>query len=171
MIVCTTFKRDLEFSTEVLVVLVAHEIAKQRLRIRQHIECFRSRRAGAIAGGDIAHRVAARFARGNSGFSQEAQEVWCFFKLDVINLRVFARSKMQEATAKSFRRVREAYKLIGAQDSAGNLEALHLHALLALSVSPEVQTQLLHLCLIQFTGPILADLLLIIGQLVLYVFG
>src|SRR6266849_1241814 len=142
MIVCATFKRDLEFPPQVLVVLIAHEIAKQRLRIWQHIEGFRGRRARAIAGGDIAYCVAARFARGDACFSQEAQQVRCFFKLDVINLRILARSKMQEATAKSLGRIREAYELIGAQDPTGYLDALHLHPLLALSISAKVQSQL-----------------------------
>src|SRR5216683_5781571 len=138
MIVCATFKSDLEFPTEVLVVLVAHEEAEQRLRIRHYIECFRGGCARAIARGYVAYGVAARFSRGDVGFSQEAQEVGSFFQLNVVNLRIFAGGEMQEPTAKSVCRIRQANQLIGGQDSTGNLDPLHLHPLLALSVSAEV---------------------------------
>src|SRR2546423_8021996 len=141
MIVCATFKSDLEFPTEVLVVLVAHQEAKQRLRIRQYIECFRSGRARAIARGDVAYGVAARFARGDTGFSQEAQEVGSFFQLNVVDLRIFPGGKMQEPTAKSVCSIRQAYQLIGGQDPTGNLDPLHLHPLLSLSVSTKMQPQ------------------------------
>src|SRR2546422_9643802 len=133
MIVRTTFKRDLEFPSEILVVLIAHEITKKRLRIRRYIECLSSRCACAIAGRDVAYCVAARFARGDAGFSQEAQKVRSFFELDVIDLRIFASSEMQEPTAKSVCRICQANQLLSIQDPTGNLDSLHLHSLLALS--------------------------------------
>jgi hypothetical protein len=56
--------------------------------------------------------------------------------------------------------------LIGSQASSGDLDALHLHAFLALSVRPEMQTLLLHFCLIKFAGPVSLNLLLVMVQLV-----
>src|SRR5262249_42002605 len=40
MVFATTFKRDFEFSAEVLVPLVANQKAKQRRRVRRHIKGF-----------------------------------------------------------------------------------------------------------------------------------
>src|ERR1700694_2401688 len=130
MIFGATFESYLELSPQVLVVLVAHQVAKQRLGIRPNIESFGRRRSGAITGCDIANRVAAGLARSNPGFCQEAQEVRSFFQLDVVDLRVFPRGEMQKATAKSISRIGQPDQLIRSQESARNLDALHLHSLL-----------------------------------------
>jgi hypothetical protein len=140
MVICAPFKRDLEFPTQILVVFVAYQKAKQRLRIREDIECLRCRRARTIACGNVAYSVATSFARGDASVSQKPQEVGNFFQPDVVNLCVLARGEMQEPAAEPVCRISQAHELIGAQDSTRNLDSLHLHSLLALSVSAEVQT-------------------------------
>ncbi len=72
---------------------------------------------------------------------------------------------MNEPTAKSISRVREAHQLIGAEHTPGNLDPLHLHALLPLSIGAKVQPQLLHLRFINFARAVFPDLLLVVGQL------
>ena len=67
------FKRDLELSTKILVVLVANKKAEQGLRIRQYIERLRRGRSRPVTASDVADSVAACFARGNPGFRQKAQ--------------------------------------------------------------------------------------------------
>src|SRR2546426_590647 len=59
---------------------------------------------------------------------------------------------MKEATAKSVSRIGQANQLIRGQKSTRDLDPLHLHSLLTLGIRAEVQTQLLHLCLIEFAG-------------------
>ncbi len=78
---------------------------------------------------------------------------------------------MNETAAELVGRVSQTDQLIRGQESSGNLDPLHLHAFLALSISAKVQPQFLHLRLINFTCSVLPDLLLIIGQLVPHIVG
>src|SRR2546425_6799273 len=72
---------------------------------------------------------------------------------------------MNEAAAKPIGRLSQTRELICGQDPARDLDALHLHSLLALSIGAKMQTQLLHLRLVDFTRAIFRDLLLVINQL------
>src|SRR5260370_6010846 len=163
VIIRATFESDLELATEVLVVLVAHEIPKQSIGVRLSCESLSCRRTGAITRGDVAHSVAASFARSDSARGQKPQQFRRFFQAHVIYLRIFARREMNEATAKPICCVSQARELICSQEPARNLDALHLYSLLALSISAKVQTQFLHLRLVDFAGAIFLDLLFVIG--------
>src|SRR6267143_3447527 len=98
MVLGTTFERYLELSPQVLVVLVAHEIAKQGIGVRRHIERLRGRRACAITSGNIANCVPTSFARCDSGFRKKTQKIGNLFQLDVVDLRIFSGGEMKEAT-------------------------------------------------------------------------
>src|SRR5260370_29755421 len=98
MVVGATFERDLELSSQVLVVLVAHQETKQSVGVWLNIEAFCSRRTGAIARRDVAHRVSAGFARSDAGRGQEAEEIWCFLQLHIIDLGIFSGGEMNEPT-------------------------------------------------------------------------
>src|SRR5882724_6851095 len=161
MVLGTAFERYFELASQVLVVLVADEITKKSLSVRQNIEGLGGRRACAITGSNIAHCVAARFSRGDAAFCQEAKEVRCFFKLNVVDLYIFSGSQMNEATAKTVRRIRQTDQLVRGQESTGDLDPLHLHSFLTLGIGPEVQAQFLHLRLIKFTGTVFLDLLFV----------
>src|ERR1700730_1416982 len=166
MVLGTTFERYLELSPQVLVVLVAHEVAKQGIGVRRHIECLRCRRARAVTSGDIANRVSTSFARCDSGFRQKPQKVRDLFQLDVVDLRVLPGGEMKEAAAKPVCCVGQAHKLIRSQDPTRNLDSLHLDTLLALRISAKVQAQLLHFRLINSACAIFPDLFFVLGQFV-----
>src|SRR5213595_3338261 len=100
MILGTTFESYLELSPQVLVVLVAHEVAKQSIGVRRHVERLRCRCACTVTAGDITNRVPASFARCDSSFGQKAQKVRNLLQLDVIDLRIFSGGEMKEAAAK-----------------------------------------------------------------------
>ena len=87
VIVSAAFKRDLEFPAQVLVVLVAYQIAKQSVGVRLNIEDLCGRSAGTIAGSDVADRVPAGFAGSDTALSQEAEEIGNFFELHVVLLQ------------------------------------------------------------------------------------
>src|SRR2546427_4511337 len=72
---------------------------------------------------------------------------------------------MNEAAAKPIGRLSQTRELLCGQAPARNLDALHLHSLLALSIGAKMQTQLLHLRLVNFTRAIFRYLLLVISQL------
>src|SRR5260370_2697921 len=74
VIIRATFESDLELATEVLVVLVAHEIPKQSTGVRLNFENLSCRRTGAITRGDVSHSVAASFARSNPPPAQKPHQ-------------------------------------------------------------------------------------------------
>ena len=84
MVVGAAFEGDLEFAPHVLVELVAHEIAEERLRVRVNVEDFGVRDAGAITGGDVAHGVAACLARRDADLGQGAEQRGRFFQSQVV---------------------------------------------------------------------------------------
>ena len=72
---------------------------------------------------------------------------------------------MSEAAAEPIGGISQTRQMIRSQEPARNLDALHLHSLLALGIGAEVQTQLLHFCFVDFTRAVFTDLFLIISQL------
>src|SRR6185295_18864332 len=94
-----TFERDLEFSPQVLVVLVAHQEMKQAVSVGQYVEGFGRRGAGPIAGRDIAYSVPTGLTRGNPSRRQKPQQRGCVLELDVVDLRIFTSREMKKAAA------------------------------------------------------------------------
>src|SRR5260370_12466920 len=71
VIIRTTFESDLELATEVLVVLVAHEIPKQSIGVRLNFEHLSCRRTDAITRGAVPHSVAPTFAPSDRARAQK----------------------------------------------------------------------------------------------------
>ncbi|MCG3143697.1 MAG: hypothetical protein HONDAALG_01059 [Gammaproteobacteria bacterium] len=165
------FKCDLEFAAHVLVELVAHEVAKQRLRVWINVEGFGVRNPGAVTGRDVAHSVAAGFARRDAHFGQFAHQRRRVLKQQVVKLRILARREVDETAGVTVGGVGQSRQLVGGQVSAGNLDALHLDALLPLGVSAELQPQLLHLGFAHFACAVFFDLLFVMRQFILDEFG
>ena len=67
-------ERGFEFPAEALAVRVAQQELRKRPRVRGDVENFILADAGKWAGGDIAHGVAAGFARGDSRRGQPAHD-------------------------------------------------------------------------------------------------
>src|SRR5260370_16877073 len=115
VIIRKSFESDLELATEVLVVLVAHEIPKQSIGVRLNFENLSCRRTGAITRGDVAHSVAASFARSDAARGQKPQQFRRFFQAHLIYLPIFARLEMNEATPNPIRYAPPARELICGQ--------------------------------------------------------
>src|SRR5215471_2285865 len=105
MIFGTAFKGNLELAAQILIELVSHQIAKQGLGIGSDIERFGCRSSGPIASRNVAHRIPTGFAGSNSSVSEKPQQVRSFVQVDVIDLCVFPRGEMDEATPESIGRV------------------------------------------------------------------
>src|SRR5678816_4664687 len=85
VIFTTTLKGDLEFSTKILIPLIANEESKQRMCIGQHIKSFVGCSARAIARSDVTHSVTASLTRGDAADCQETQKVWDLFELHIVD--------------------------------------------------------------------------------------
>ena len=80
----TTLEGDLKLASEILVVLVTHQIAKQRLTVRRDVKGFGVRGSGEIAASNVSHRVAASLARGDASLGKKAQERRSLFEVHVV---------------------------------------------------------------------------------------
>ena len=60
----------------------------------------------------------------------------CVFEINEVELDVLASRDVADPVGIFFRQVREANHLLGAEDSQGNLDPLHLNAALPLAVDP-----------------------------------
>src|SRR6185436_17683086 len=74
---------------------------------------------------------------------------------------------MDEAAAELLGGIGKADQLIRVDDGTGDLDPLHLHALLPLGIRAELQPDFLHLHFAQLAAPIRFDVFLELGQLLL----
>ena len=107
MIFRAPFESDLEFSSQVLVVPVPNQKAEEPFRVRRDVERFRAGSSRPIAGRDVAHGIAAGFAAGDSGFSQETEQIGRLVQVDVIQLNIFSRGEVKESAAETVRGIRQ----------------------------------------------------------------
>jgi hypothetical protein len=76
---------------------VAQEVARHRLGVRGRVEDLVLRRARVLAAGDVAHRIAARFARRQSLGRQLTHDVFDNRQLHEVVLDVLASRHVAEA--------------------------------------------------------------------------
>ena len=109
--------------------------ARERLGIRRHIERLVTGDAGVRAGGDVAHRVAARFPRRQASLGERAHRRLDVVQPDEMKLHVLAGRDVAEAAGVRLAHLRQRKELYGACDALRDLDAQHLRvAGLTLSV-------------------------------------
>ena len=118
------------------------QVARQRLGVGGHVERFVLRHAGIGAGGDVAHRVAARLARRHARGRELPHRRLGVVQLDEVQLDVLPRRDVPEAARVAFRDVGQGVELLADQNALGNLDAHHLRiARLALAVGAAQQAE------------------------------
>ena len=88
-------KRDLHFASEVLSIGVAHQEFRASLRVRRRVERFFMADSRQRAGRNIAHHIAAGFARRNPDGGEPAHERRRIVDVHVVKLNVLARGDMR----------------------------------------------------------------------------
>jgi hypothetical protein len=105
-------ERRLELAPEVLHVGMAEQEAHQRLRVRRDVERLGLAHARERARGDVAHRVAARLARGDADRREPPHQVGRVLDVDVVELDVLARGDVQDPVGVLLGQRREHVELI-----------------------------------------------------------
>ena len=114
VIFAASFERDLELARQRRAEAMTQQEPRQRLGVRRDVEQFVGRRSGVRACGDVADRVAARFAGGDPDVRQQPHRRLDVVQLDEVELDVLTRGDVAEAA-----RVRVAD--FGERASAGRL--------------------------------------------------
>ena len=134
VILGAALERDLELARQHGGERMPQEVAGQRLGVGIDVEDLARRRAHVGAAGHVAHRVAARLARGQPFVAQDPHRVFAVLQQHEVQLDVLPRRHVAEA-ARVLRRHRgERAHLPAAHDALRRLHAQHLHAVLALAV-------------------------------------
>ena len=105
---------------------MAQQEARHRFGVRRHVEDLVAGDAGVRARRDIAHRVAARFARGQPVFGEPPQRRLDVVQLDEVELDVLPRRDVTEAARVLLADVGERDQLIGRQQALRDFDAKHL---------------------------------------------
>src|SRR5207245_9020021 len=87
-VVAATREGDLELAPEVLRIGMAEQEIGGGFRVRGHVECLLAADAGDGAGGDVAHGVAASFARGDPNGSQAPHDGRGVLDVDEVELEI-----------------------------------------------------------------------------------
>ena len=137
------FERDLELARQRRAERMAEQISRQRFRVRRHVEALVGGDAGKRTGGDVADRIAARFARREAGFGQPAHRRLDIVQLDEVKLHVLPRRDVAESTRVPFGHFAERLELVRCQHALRNLHPQHLRvAALALAIRSPHQPEL-----------------------------
>ena len=123
--VFTAGKGDLEFAPEVLAVRMTEEEMGQGVGVGGDVECLGAADAGQGAGGQVAHRVAARLAGGDAHGRQAAHQVGRIVDVDIVVLDVLAGGDVQNFIGVLFGQVGQRFHLLDVQTAEGNLDAQH----------------------------------------------
>ena len=116
---------DLELAPEVLHVGMAEQEVGQRPRVGGDVEGLGMAHAGHRAGGDVAHRVAARLAGGDADRGQPPHQVGGVHHVDEVELDVLARGDVADAVGVFFSKIGQDLDLFRVQPAPGDLDALH----------------------------------------------
>ncbi len=101
----------------------------------RHVHVLLGAHAGQRARRHVAHGVAARFARGHVDLRQAAHRAGRFRQRNEVHLYRLARGHMRDAALRiTFRHVGNRIQLVRVQTPAGDLDAQHVHAFLALAI-------------------------------------
>ena len=121
---------------------VADEVAGVGRRVGGDVEGLVVRHAGPGVAGDVADRVAAALAGGESGLADLPDELGRVGEGDVVDLDVLAGGDVALVERRELLdRVGEGLHLLGADASEGKLHADHLHVGLALAVDALLQAE------------------------------
>ena len=118
-------ERGFELAAEVLHVRMAQQEARQGPRIRSHVKGLVRTNAGVGTRGNVAHRVAAGLARGDSHGGQAAHDSGCIFEMDEVQLEILSRGDVGDAVGVLLRQIRHHFQLLWIQPSEGNLDTQH----------------------------------------------
>ena len=105
---------------------MAQQKARQRFGVRRDVEPLVGGDAGVRAGGDVAHRVAARLARRQPGVGEATHRRLDVVQLDEMELDVLPRGDVAEAARVALADVGQRVELIAGEDALRNLDPQHL---------------------------------------------
>ena len=129
------FERDLELARQRRAQPVPQQEAGQRFRVGGHVEGLVGGDAGELAGGDVAHRVAARLAGGEAGVGEPPHRRLDVVQLDEVDLDVLAGGDVTEAARVALGDVGQHVELGRRQHALRDLHPDHLRVVeLALAV-------------------------------------
>ncbi len=142
VILGAAFEGDLELARERRAERMPQQEARERLGIRRHIERLVTGDAGVRAGGDVAHRVAARFPRRQASLGERAHRRLDLVQPDEMKLHVLASGDVAEAAGVRLSGFRQRKELFRGSDALRDLDAQHLRvAGLTLSVGAPDQPE------------------------------
>ena len=118
-------ERHLELPAEVLGVVVAEEEEREGVGVRRHVEPLVLAYAGVGASGDVANRIAARFARGDADGSEPPVHVRRVFDVHEVKLDVLPGRDVEDPIGVFLGDFRQDVELVGRYASVGNLDPLH----------------------------------------------
>ena len=137
VILGASFEGDLELARQRGAEAMSQEEPRQRFGVRGDVEPLGGRDARVGARGDVAHRVAARLARGESGLGEPPHRRLGVVQLDEVKLDVLARGDVAEAPRIALADLRQGRELIARQDALRHLDSQHLRVgRLPLAVRP-----------------------------------
>src|SRR5438034_2401531 len=110
-------------------------------RSRSDVKRLAGANARDRAGGHVAHRIAARFARGQPAVGEQTHGSGNILEFDEMKLDVFASGEMTAARGVFVGNPRQDAKVRGLQHARGDFYAQHLEARLALTVSAVLQAE------------------------------
>ncbi len=120
------FEGDLELAGQRRAEWMAQQEAGHRFGVRRHVEDLVAGNAGIRTRRDVAHRVAARFARRQPVLGEPAQRRLHVVQLDEVELDVLPRGDVTEAARILLADVGERDQLVGRQQALRDLDAKHL---------------------------------------------
>ena len=133
---------DLEFARQLLVQRIAQEMLHHAIQMLRHIDVFTRAYAGQAASRNIAHRIAARLARGHANLGQAAHRSGCAVERNIMNLYGLACGDMRNAPLRvGSGDVRNRIQLLRRQTPAGHLDAQHVQIRLPLAIHAMLQTR------------------------------
>ena len=133
--------RRLELARHVLDQRMADPASRQPLGDLARIDVLARADAGKRAGAHVAERVAAGLAGGYPRLAQRLEQRRGLVEFDVVDLEILARGDMRVALGEAAGDVGHLARPGDRQDAAGNLDAHHLHAGLALAVDAEPEPE------------------------------
>ena len=140
-IVIAAGKRDLEFSRQALVERVAQQVSRHGVRVRGHVKDLALADAGQVAGRDVADRVGAGFAGGESHFFQLAHDRADLRQGHEVQLNILPGRHVADARGVSLGEFGHAAHLVGRHPAKGNFDAHHLHVRLPLPIDAVLQPE------------------------------
>ena len=126
VIVRAALEGNLELARQRRAERMAEQIARQGFGVRRDVERLVGGDAGVRAGGDVPHRVAARFSGRQACVCQVAHRRLDVVQLEEVQLDVLPRGDVPEAAGVPLGDVRQRVQLRLAEDALRNLHAQHL---------------------------------------------